>query len=246
MMTALDRTVIALSQSNFGRIRELVDSQGLAFFDGFEDTTQLLALATYLGQIFRHRDSDELGITHVKSAAMPQASGFYGFTNKGLPFHTDRSTVPDPPNVLILACKQESSVGGETILADGKSILCELTADAPTVEHPLIDKQAVIFDDSKDCFKGNIFTKEGDGSYTLRYRRDDFAYFSSPVIKELAKFDALADKHSFCVKLHAGDGYVINNRWWLHGRKEFSGEREFLRLLVSDRSLSNKGIVLQG
>jgi alpha-ketoglutarate-dependent taurine dioxygenase len=65
------------------------------------------------------------------------------------------------------------------------------------------------------------------------------------VINELGRFDDLAAKHSFSIKLSAGEGYVINNRRWLHGRKEFSGEREFLRLLLSDRSPGHKGIVLR-
>jgi alpha-ketoglutarate-dependent taurine dioxygenase len=177
----LDRTLIALSKSNFATIRDRVHRQGLAFFSGFVDTAQLLDLGRYLGEIYKHRDSDEMGITYVKNVSSPQSSGFQGFTSKG-------------------------------------------TAAAHRPQHR--------------------FTKEDDGSYTLRYRRDDFAFFSSTVIKELGRFDDLAARCSFSIKLSAGEGYVINNRRWLHGREAFSGEREFLRLLVSDRSAGHKGIPL--
>lgn len=128
------------------------------------------------------------------------------------------------------------------MLADGREVLEELTSGFSSFGHPFIDKPAVIFDDSRDAFKGNIFVKEEDGSYTIRYRRDEFAYFSFPVLEELERLDKLLYKHSLMLKLSAGDGYIINNRRWLHGRKDFSGEREFLRLLVSDKCLDKKGI----
>lgn len=49
--------------------------------------------------------------------------GYAAFTDAELIPHTDGSSVPDPPGLLLLACQQPADEGGATLVADGARII---------------------------------------------------------------------------------------------------------------------------
>lgn len=218
---------------------------GISFFSGNYELNDFSNFCKNFGTIYFHRDSNESGITVVKNKMDSNITeeGFVGLTNNDLFPHTDRSTIKNPPNVLILYCKYQSGQGGETTLIDTKKILSSLI-EKFGLKFPLLEKNNTIFSDNIEMHKGNIFEVLEDGSYFTRFRNDKFAYFNSEVINILPEFYRLIKENTFTLKLEEGQGYIINNGRYLHGRNGFNGSREMWRILLHDNFLKQKGFNL--
>jgi hypothetical protein len=75
---------------------------------------------------------------------------------------------------------------------------------------------------------GSVFTRTG-GRLTLRLRLDELAQFSPDVIHWLPALRATIDHHAQTFRLNAGQGYILDNYRWLHGRRAFTGQRVMYR-----------------
>ncbi len=42
----------------------------------------------------------------------------------------------------------------------------------------------------------------------------------------------LVEAMTVAVRLEPGQGYLVDNHWWLHGRTRFEGPREIIRILA--------------
>lgn len=105
---------------NISELRNEIQCRGVAFFESNFSTNSYVEFGEKFGKIFYHHDSSENGITVVSSVKDKEKAkdGEYGFTSSMLFSHTDRSTMNQPPTILIFFCKEQSGDGGETILVD--------------------------------------------------------------------------------------------------------------------------------
>ncbi len=64
----------------------------------------------------------------------------------------------------------------------------------------------------------------------VRLRLDDLAQFSPQATRALPALRATISRHAITFALAAGQGYVLDNHRWLHGRRAYTGHRVIYRV----------------
>jgi hypothetical protein len=197
------------------RIVAQLRDRGLVTFSGITGHEALIAVARRLMTIRLHRDAGPDGVT-VITGSQAQDSGYAAFTDAELIPHTDGSSVPDPPGLLLLCCQQPADEGGRTRVADGAPIISTLARQYPAALRALSAPRAAFFG-TAGGYHGAVFEPAGPGRTHIRLRLDDLAWFSA--------------SHVQTFRLGAGEGVLLSNTRWLHGRDHYAGDRTVLRVL---------------
>jgi Taurine catabolism dioxygenase TauD, TfdA family len=213
---------------------EKLRDDGLVTFAGIPDRATLLKVASGLLIIYPHRDSGPDGITVITSSAERPSPGFTGFSSADLRPHTDRSGVPEPPLLIMLTCVSRADRGGESVMVDGQWLYEALAADDPTTLQALSSPRSALFGGASG-FLGAIFSRTAERRVAVRLRLDELGQFSPQVSRALPRLLTLAEEHKLVLPLRAGQGYLIDNSRWLHGRMSFTGTRTMLRMLGNPR-----------
>lgn len=208
-----------------------LEEHGLALLEGVGDQDSLLRLARSIATIVPHRDSDSSGLTTISDNGNHVRTGFAGFTACALNPHTDRSGIANPPHLLMMACGQPAASGGECFVVDGKAVYDDLTESHPQAIKALSTPRSVLFGGAAGHL-GSIFTQVGD-RIAIRLRLDNLAQFSPEVTRWLPTLRATIDRHTHVFRLDRGHGYVLDNYRWLHGRREFTGQRVMYRVTAN-------------
>lgn len=202
---------------------------GLVTFGGIRDRAELQVIAARFMTIRPHRDSGPDGVTVIASTGK-QTAGYAAFTDRELVPHTDGSGVADPPGLLLLLCLRPATAGGSTVLADGAEVAAALARAHPAALPALSSPQAAIFGGSNG-YRGPIIAPGGPGRCSIRFRSDELARFSDSIVDVLPLLTASITKHVETIQLHAGEGILLSNTRWLHGRTRYTGQRVMLRIL---------------
>ena len=99
--------------------------KGMVTFSEITSRAVLVTVAQRLMDIRPHRDAGPDGVTVISGTGVAGA-GYAAFTDAELIPHTDGSSVPDPPGLLLLACLQPADQGGATRVADGARVVATL------------------------------------------------------------------------------------------------------------------------
>lgn len=204
---------------------------GLVLLEWVDGVTALRSAASGLFAVAAHRDSGADGVTMIadrgRLATMP---GMAGFGAAALPVHTDRSGVAEPPALLMTVCLRSADTGGEALLVDGQAVYEDLAEHDPAALDALSTPRSVLFG-SAGGHLGAVFTPTAAGRVAVRLRRDGLVRFSPSVARALPALDAALDRHTRAVRFSAGEGYLLDNHRWLHGRRGFTGPRVLGRVL---------------
>jgi hypothetical protein len=95
------------------RIAARLRQRGLVTFSGVTDRSELVAAARRLMVIRPHRDAGFDGVTVITAADAPSAPGFAAFAETGLVPHTDGSSVPEPPGLLLMGASTPLEKAGK-------------------------------------------------------------------------------------------------------------------------------------
>ncbi|MFJ4656236.1 TauD/TfdA family dioxygenase [Nocardia sp. NPDC088792] len=208
-------------------------ADGLARFDSIRTRAQLVTLGASLGQVVPHRDSGDDGVTTLEHrAGLAHRLGFEGFGTGSLLPHTDRSGVPEPPALLLVVCGRKSVTGGECIAIDGRAVYSDLAENWPGAVEALTQPRTALFGGASGHL-GSVFEQAKGGRIRVRYRRDGLVQYSPDITRWLPTLDAAIERHMIRFKLEPGQGYVLHNHRWLHGRSAFTGERIMYRLSLN-------------
>jgi alpha-ketoglutarate-dependent taurine dioxygenase len=213
--------------------------RGLVLVEGLADSADLLRLARSVATVVPHRDSAADGVTTLVDLGSDQNGAFAGFSSCALPPHTDRSGVANPPALLVLGCSQPATSGGQCVLIDGQAVYDTLADTAPDALAALCTPRSVLFGGASGHL-GAIFTEYDGGRVTIRLRQDDLVQFSPEVSRWLPRLRAAIARHMHELDLRAGQGYILDNHRWLHGRRAFTGHRVVHR--VNANPLPHLGI----
>ncbi|MFE3328993.1 TauD/TfdA family dioxygenase [Streptomyces sp. NPDC059176] len=236
-MTVVPLTHFAVQdtdQAGWAPVHEVagrLGTMGMALVSGLTTRAQVLAFAERLMDVVPHRDSDPDGLTTLRNVG-PRAHqpGFAGLGAGELLPHTERSSIPQPPRLMLLVCQQPAAYGGAVLLSDGQSIHAHLAEHAPDALEAMLRPGTAFYGDGGG-HASQIFTMSPDGRVTLRLRQDALAQFSplvQPFLPDLRRAITAAQRR---LLLKAGEGYVIDNHRFLHAREAFDGDRVCLRAL---------------
>jgi alpha-ketoglutarate-dependent taurine dioxygenase len=240
--TLLADGAIAHPLRSLEEIRCRLQETGFVLVDHLRSEDEAITLAEGLGDIYAHRDSEPSGLTRIRVwDAGGERAGYRGFTGKALLPHTDRSCLADPPDLLIQACARCSVDGGASIVADGRLLYDVLFKEEPELLREMMAASAARFDDGENVYIGPLFEALADGSISLRLRIDDCIFVSGTLALKFSKLLDYIDKLTWRFSLRPGQAYIVNNRWWLHGREAFEGGREMWRILVHSTKRLNIG-----
>lgn len=210
-----------------GLVAELA-ARGLVLLDDVTSADHLLRLAHSIATVVPHRDSDASGLTTIADIGGQMRSGFAGFSACALNPHTDRSGIVNPPALLMMTCGQPASTGGECVVIDGKAVYDDLAESHPEAAKALSTPRSVLFGGAAG-YLSSVFSTTGD-QITVRLRLDDLAQFSPEATRWLPVLRAAIDRHATVFRLNAGQGYILDNHRWLHGRRAFTGQRIMYRI----------------
>ena len=202
---------------------------GLVTLAGISDRAALIAVARCLMTIRAHRDAAPDGVTEITDLGAT-APGYAAFTDSELIPHTDGSSVSDPPELLLLTCVQPASQGGATLVADGALIMATLAAKNPAALRSLSAPRAAFFGPA-DGYLGAVFEPAGPDRMRIRLRLDDLVRFSTHTAAVVPLLRTVISRHLKTLHLGPGDGVLLCNTRWLHGRAPFEGHRTMLRIL---------------
>ncbi|MGW5868357.1 TauD/TfdA family dioxygenase [Streptomyces sp. NPDC055239] len=210
-----------------GQLRE----RGLVTVTGLASRTAVLSFASRIMEIIPHRDSESDGLTTIRNtdqlAARP---GFAGFGSGELAPHTERSGIPVPPRLMLLVCRQKATAGGESLLADGREVHTEIFQHSYEAGVALSTPRTAYFG-AGDGHLAEIFTNHPEGDVSIRLRLDRLAQFNPTVQPYVSRLRSVICRHQLRLPLTAGQGYLLDNRRWLHARTAFTGDRVCWRAL---------------
>ncbi|KAL4888253.1 Clavaminate synthase-like protein [Aspergillus ambiguus] len=226
--------------SDIEAIRERLFRTGIAFIrDSGIDS--LVMLGTNLGTVIRPRNEQHpgTGISNIRYA--PSLRG-KGYSSEELFLHTDRSGWDQPPRVLISTLQKKSKVGGESIFVDTKLVIQTIKNQNPSLYSFITSSKHTSFRTEDGNFVLRpIYDEQSD---LFRFRFDDGIQFSASVILRVSELLEVMSRCAFHVSLEPGQGYVVDNHRFLHGRTAFTGSRELLRVLVNIPTTRPRKVIL--
>ncbi|XKK40067.1 TauD/TfdA family dioxygenase [Nocardiopsis sp. ARC36] len=216
------------------RLASTLRERGLATFGKISDRTVFADLVLGLATLYPHPDSgpDSLTLLHARNGSAE--AGQRGFTDSELLPHTERSCLPTPPRLVMLVCLTPADHGGESVLVDGRAVAEELSDSAPETWSALSALRTAYFGGSAG-YVGAVFEPAAPERWTIRLRLDELVRFAPHAVPHVEILREVIDRHTMSLHLGRGQGFVLDNTRWLHGRRSFTCPRVMLRALGEPR-----------
>jgi alpha-ketoglutarate-dependent taurine dioxygenase len=205
------------------------NSQGLLTFE-CHDEEAVLRAAQSVGQVMLHPDSDAKGITPIR---LTEGRTDVGLTTGELMAHTDRPATEKPPRYLVLWCKRASDAGGEAVAYRGRDVVRYLEENDPAALAAVTSSQAAIFRTGQYEHVGAIICIQDGEVVSVRLRFDRLIHFSWDVARSLPAFLVALESVAIRFALQPGQGYILDNLTWFHGRTSYTGDREMSRIMIA-------------
>lgn len=204
--------------------------RGLATFSEIPNRPAFADLVRDLAVLYPHPDSGPDGLTLLHARDGSPGAGQLGFTDSELLPHTERSCLPRPPHLLMLMCLTPAHHGGESVLIDGRAVAEELSLAAPETWSALSAPRTAYFGGSSG-YVGAVFEPASPETWTIRLRLDELIRFAPRTVRHVEILREVMDRHTMVLRLGKGQGFILDNTRWLHGRRSFTGPRVMLRAL---------------
>lgn len=222
--------------SRTSTVMELLRSRGLATVEGLDTRAEVLAFAQQVMTLAPHPDSDPDALTTIRDrGAAPRRPGLAGLGTGELLAHTERSSLPRPPRLMLLVCQRPAASGGEVLLTDGRALHALLLERAPRALEMMALPGTAFYGDGGG-HPSQIFTRHRGERVSIRLRQDTLAAFSPLLTPHLPHLRLGIEALQQRITLDAGQGYLIDNSRWLHARIGFRGDRVCLRALGDPRT----------
>ncbi|MFG1864789.1 Fe(II)-2OG oxygenase family protein [Microbispora bryophytorum] len=178
---------------------------------------------------YSHPHESSPGVTVIEPGR-PEGDNRNGFTCGFLSLHTDRAQSLAPPTILGCLYLRTSSTGGESLLLDGKDLV------RAAGERSQLGESAYVVLRSRGRPWLPVIELAKDGHRCrIRYRNDQVARPHAATRSARPLLTTISGElWAPSVRLfEPGQGYLIHNQRFLHGRAAFSGRRTALRILAT-------------
>ena len=209
--------------------------RGIATFSEIPGRSAFADMVRGLAALYPHPDSGPDGLTLLHARDGNPGAGQRGFTDSELFPHTERSSLPRPPRLLMLVCLTPAIHGGETVLIDGQAVAEELSLTAPEAWNALSAPRTAYFGGSSG-YVGAVFEPVALKTWTIRLRLDELVRFAPHAVRHVEVLRGVIDRNAVVLRLGKGQGFILDNTRWLHGRRSFTGPRVMLRALGEPRT----------
>ncbi|MGW0770668.1 TauD/TfdA family dioxygenase [Streptomyces sp. NPDC002676] len=227
-------------------VMELMRTRGIATVEGLDTRAKVLAFARQVMTLVPHRDSDPDALTTIcDRRAASRRPGLAGLGTGELLAHTERSSLPHPPRLMLLVCQQPAVSGGDVLLTDGSALHALLLERAPRSLRMMTLPGTAFYGDGGG-HPSQIFTRHRGERVSIRLRQDALAAFSPLLTPHLPHLRTSIEALQHRITLDAGQGYLIDNSRWLHARTGFHGDRVCLRALGEPRTPIPLGFPVPG
>ncbi|WP_345124540.1 TauD/TfdA family dioxygenase, partial [Streptomyces chiangmaiensis] len=136
------------------------------------------------------------------------------------------------PRYITLWCERNEGTGGECSMADGERVVEDLQQTSPWAIEALAKPNAAIYRSGREQYSGPVISQDPTGRWQFRLRLDSNGFFSAETLHAVSRLREAIALRTFTFALSPGQGYIIDNWRYLHGRLTFSGERVMLRTLI--------------
>ena len=172
----------------------------------------------------------------------------YHQSSIGGSIHTDGPQILNPPRYVLMACVEQASKGGESVIVDMQKIYVEIKKKNKNILKILKNNFFFEMKGFKDkTFSKPIFSHDEKKKLHFRYLREyiESAYkirnkkMSKKQIIALNFLDRTMNKNKFQIKykLNKGDLVILNNKKFSHGRTSFkvskNNNRNLLRVWLN-------------
>lgn len=227
-----DSCVPCIPSTETAAIHDALHNTGLVTLELLPTRQDVFDAASRIMHVTPHEAGEPDGLTAIRDTG--QHTGREGFAGLGsgevLP-HTERSSLPVPPRLMMLVCVRPATTGGVCLLADGHAVYDDLADNHPEALAALSEPRSAFFGGG-DGHLGAVFThRPGTLRPEVRLRWDGLARFSPLLQPYLPVLRAVIARHQRVLTLGAGQGYVLDNTRWLHARTAFTGPRLCYRAL---------------
>ncbi|HYI38991.1 MAG TPA: TauD/TfdA family dioxygenase [Allosphingosinicella sp.] len=214
-----------------------LEAEGLLLFR-FKDLEEVAAHLGFLGTYHvREGSADPFYLIapseNGSSERTVSQRGGKAFTTAALDPHSDYPALAWPPEVNVLLCQESASIGGASIFVDGKVIFQRLAQDYPAHLSILMQRGSVLNRYDNNVTEVPLFEWVTGSRLRIRARFDEFAFFNAPALEAVATVRSLLKEVALSCTLDSGEGYLMKNSQWLHGRESFTGSRTFQRLTIN-------------
>ncbi|MFB7031689.1 MULTISPECIES: TauD/TfdA family dioxygenase [unclassified Streptomyces] len=217
-------------------VTELLRTRGIATVEGLDTRAKVLAFARQMMTLVPHRDSDPDALTTIRDrGTASRRPGLAGLGAGELLAHTERSSLPRPPRLMLLVCQQPATSGGDVLLTDGRALHAFLLEHAPKALEMMTLPGTAFYGDGGG-HPSQIFTRHRGDRISIRLRQDALAAFSPLLTPHLPHLRTAIEALQQRITLDAGQGYLIDNSRWLHARTGFCGDRVCVRALGNPRT----------
>jgi hypothetical protein len=207
---------------------------GIIFFRDIHSTSVAEEIAQLFGLTQQNLDASNNGVTEIsEEKSGKNIKNSRAFTRLHLYPHTDRSPLINPPKYVLNWVKEAALEGGESLLVDGWLLFKEMKDYYPA-HLKILQKAIATFTDGINTYIGPIF-KSKNQKTIIRFRDDDCVLFSDEAKESIKCLKELIDQHLIVIKLNDGEGYLIDNTRWLHGRNGYSGHRFICRMHIEEQ-----------
>lgn len=203
---------------------------GVATLDGLNTRPAFASLARNVMALYAHPDAELDGVTALRPRPQQTGPGQLGFSHAPLRPHTERSSTPRPPHLMLLMCEQSADWGGQSLLTDAQAVAEQLRRTAPLAWRELARPGSVFFGGASG-YTGAVFEPAEAGRWSVRLRQDQLARFCPRAEPHLPLLARVLETHTHTLDLAPGQVVVLDNTRWLHGRTAFEGPRRMLRAL---------------
>lgn len=218
--------VDAASHAAADALAAAIEVHGLCKVTGVTAVAEFIEIVATLAPLSVHPDGDGRPSTALAwdPAHGPRRAGI-GFSDLAMPPHTDGSTLRQVPTHVGLWCEVPAPEGGTSILIDGYAVHRHL---APEARAALSEPRSADFGGWSS--PSAVFTRPSS-RLEVRYRPDKVSYSEAAVVA-LPSLVALIAANVRSCALRASEGWILDNRRWLHGRTAIVGARLAHRVIA--------------
>ncbi|MEU1307854.1 TauD/TfdA family dioxygenase [Streptomyces cinnamoneus] len=207
----------------FPRLRGLLQRDGLVVVDGL---TRLDVVAQFADRVMnRNRACGPYGLHEVQPGRYLRQEAV-DRTRAPMNPHTAGAHLKLPPRLVLVVCARSADTGGSSLLVDGQDLLSHFAREWLDDVGPLTRRSTMWI---APGVSSPVFRLSQAGHCVLRLP-------SRPVLWSVAarhrreKLHVAAECTQRLLSLEAGQGYLLDNWRWAHGRTAFDGERLLYRV----------------